>query len=326
MTVTPQLEQSQVTGTPWVWLFFTPHFTKFSKYLSKESALFMIKHLGVVGAGTMGAGIAQVAALAGIEVSLYDINGTVLRQALERIKSALKLGIEKGELSENQMTEAIARVHPRTRLGELNHSEIVVEAVIEELRIKKDLFKHLEADTKPTAILASTTSSISITAIASATRHPENVVGFHFLNSPTSARLVEIVQAKQTSPESVQRSIDFTTQLHKTAVLVQDSPGFIVNRMVQPFYGEALRILGERVADAGQIDRILRVLGGFDLGPFESMDAVGLDLCLSVTQSMHVQTFGEPRYRPHPIQKQMVDSGMLGQKSGSGFYKHHEHE
>jgi 3-hydroxybutyryl-CoA dehydrogenase len=286
----------------------------------------MVKHLGIVGAGTMGAGIAQEAALAGIEVSLYDINGTVLRQALERIKTSFKIGVEKGELSENQMTEAFARVHPRTRLGELNHSEIVVEAVIEELRIKKDLFKHLEADTKPTTILASTTSSISITAIASATRHPENVVGLHFVNSPISARLVEIVQGKQTSPESIERSIDFTTRLHKTAVVVQDSPGFIVDRMMQPFYGEALRILGERIADPGQIDRIVRVMGGFGLGPFESMDAVGLDLCLSVTQSMHTQTFGEPRYRPHPIQKQMVESGLLGQKTGTGFFKHFENE
>ncbi len=286
----------------------------------------MVRHLGVVGAGTMGAGISQLAALAGIEVSLYDINGTVLRQALERIKTNLKSSADKGELKENQTTEAFGRIHPRTRLTELNHAEIVVEAVIEELRVKKDLFKHLEADTKSTTILASTTSSLSITAIASSTRHPEKVLGLHFLDSPGAARLVEIVRGQQTSSETIQRSIAFTTQLNKTAVVCQDSPGFIVNRLVQPFFGEALRIFGERIADHEQIDRIVKALGDFDLGPFESMDEAGLDSCLSVTQSVYDQTSGQPRYRPHALLRQMVESGMVGRRSGAGFYKYNGNE
>ena len=286
----------------------------------------MVKHLGIVGAGTMGAGIAQLAALAGIEVSLYDINGTILRQALERIKANFKSSGDKGELTENQSVEAFGHLHPRTRLADLNHAEIIVEAAIEELRIKKDLFRHLEADIKPTTILASTTSSLSITAIASSTRHPEKVLGLHFINSPGSARLVEIVRGQQTSPETIRRAIEFTAQLSKTSVVTQDSPGFIVNRLAQPFYGEALRILGERIADHEQIDRIMRSVGNFSLGPFESMDSAGLDQCLSITQSIHDQTSGESRYRPHLLLKQMVDSGTLGRKNGVGFYKYNENE
>ena len=284
----------------------------------------MVKYLGVVGAGTMGAGIARLAARAGIEVSLYDINGTVLRQALERMKTNLRSSAERGELTESQTTEIFGRIHPRTRLAELNHADIVVEAAIEDLRIKKDLFKHLEVDTKTTTILASTTSSLSITAIASSTRHPEKVLGMHFLDSPATARLVEIVRGQQTSAESIQRSVAFATQLGKSAVVTQDSPGFIVNRLVQPLYSEALRILGERIADHEQIDRIMKSLGDFELGPFESMDVAGLDSCLSVSQSIYDQTSGQARYRPHTLLRQMVDSGMLGKKSGAGFYKYSE--
>ena len=284
----------------------------------------MIKHLGVVGAGKMGTGIAQMAALAGIDVALYDINGTVLRQALERIKAYFKAATDRSELRPEQTSEAFTRIHPRTRLAELSHSEIVVEAAIEDLRMKKDLFKHLEADTKPATILASTTSSLSITAIASATRQPAKVVGLHFPDSPVASQLVEIVQGQHTSPDTVQRLIEFSNQLHKESVIVRDNPGFIISRIAQSFYGEALRILGERIADAEQIDRIMKMLGGFGTGPFESMDAAGLDVHLAAIQTLYDQSFGEPRYRPHPMQRQMVEAGMLGQKTGRGFYTYAE--
>jgi 3-hydroxybutyryl-CoA dehydrogenase len=284
----------------------------------------MVKHLGIVGAGTMGAGIAQLAALAGIDVALYDINDTVLRQALERLKRSLNKAVEKGELSAEQSTDAFTRIHPRTRLADLSHSEIVVEAVIEDLRIKKDLFKHLEAGTKPTAILASNTSSLSISAIASATRHPEKVVGLHFLHPVEHVRIVEVVQSPQTSPETVLRCCEFLGQLGKTPVTVLDSPGFLINRMMQLFYGEALRILGEHVADAEQIDRIMKAEGGFAGGPFESMDAIGLDAELSTTQELFNASSGDPRYKPHPVLKRMVESGMLGKKSGRGFFPYEE--
>jgi 3-hydroxybutyryl-CoA dehydrogenase len=284
----------------------------------------MIKHVGVVGAGTMGAGIAQVAALSKVDVALYDINGTLLRQALERITADFKRGIEKGKLTQEQTTEAFSRIHPRTRLSDLGYAEVILEAAIEDLRTKRDLFRHLEANTKPSTLLASNTSSLSITAIASATQLPDRVVGMHFFNPAPIMKLVEVVQGQKTSQEAVQRAMDLARHFGKTPVVVKDTPGFIVNRVARPFYGEALRLLGENVASVEEIDRIVKVEGGFAMGPFELMDLIGLDVNLSVTQSMYDQFFGEPRYRPHPIQKKMVESGMLGKKSGQGFYTYTE--
>jgi len=284
----------------------------------------MIKHLGLVGAGTMGAGIAQVAALSKIDVALYDINAPLLRQALERIKGDFKRGVEKGKLTQEQTTEAFSRIHPRTRLSDLGHAEVIIEAAIEDLRIKKDLFRHLEADTKPSTLLATNTSSLSITAIASATQIPERVIGMHFFNPAHIMKLVEVVEGQKTSPETVQRATELAKHLGKTPVVAKDTPGFIVNRVARPFYGEALRLLGENVASVEEIDHIVKIEGGFTMGPFELMDLIGLDVNLSVTQSMYDQFFGEPRYRPHPIQKRMVESGMLGKKSGQGFYTYSE--
>ncbi|MCX6142908.1 MAG: 3-hydroxyacyl-CoA dehydrogenase NAD-binding domain-containing protein [Ignavibacteriales bacterium] len=284
----------------------------------------MVKHLGIVGAGTMGAGIAQLAALAGIDVVLYDINDTVLRQALERLKRSLNKAVEKGELNSEQSTGAFSRIHPRTRLADLSHSDFIIESVIEDLRIKKDLFKHLEAGTKSTTILASNTSFLSVTAIASATRRAEKVVGLHFLYPVESVKIVEIVQTAQTSQETLQQCHDFLNQLGKTSVAVTDSPGFIINRLVHSFHGEALQILGEHVADAEQIDRIMKAEGGFAVGPFESMDDLGLDSLLNATKSLFDASSGDSRFRPHPVQKRMVESGLFGKKSGRGFYTYEQ--
>ncbi|MCI0706530.1 MAG: 3-hydroxyacyl-CoA dehydrogenase NAD-binding domain-containing protein [Ignavibacteriae bacterium] len=284
----------------------------------------MVKHFGIVGAGTMGSGIAQAAALSGVDVLLYDVNDTILRQALERIKYDFRKGVNRGKLTQEQMTEAFGRIHPRTKLHDLKQCEFIVEAVIEDLTVKKDLFRHLEADTKPTTILATNTSSLSVTAMASVLRVPERAVGLHFFNPAHIMKLVEVVRGERTSQETVDHTIELAKQIDKTPVVAKDTPGFIVNRVARPFYGEALRLLGENVATVEQIDRIVKEGGGFAMGPFELMDLIGIDINFAVTQSMYEQYFGEPRYRPHLIQKRMVDAGHIGRKSGQGFYKYED--
>ena len=258
--------------------------------------------IGIVGAGTMGTGIARVAALNKFNVALYDINDTVILNGIARITSEMKRSVEKQKISQEEMTSTLSRIHARTKLSDLGHCDIIIEAVLEDLRIKKDLFRHLEADIKPYTVLATNTSSLSITAIASGVKRPERVVGLHFFNPVHVMKLVEVVQGAQTSEETMHRAVDFGEKLGKACVRAKDTPGFIVNRIARPFY------------------RIVKGEGGFTMGPFELMDMIGIDVNLAVTQSVYEQFFNDPRYRPHPIQRQMVDSGKLGKKSGKGFY------
>ena len=280
----------------------------------------MFNHVGVVGAGTMGSGIAQVAALAKIDVALYDINDTLLRQGIERIRTDLRKAVQREKLSQDQFTETTERIRLKSSLSELGNCDLIIEAVIEDLRVKKDLFRHLEQNSKPTTIFATNTSSLSVTAIAAGTRKPDRVIGLHFFNPAHIMQLVEVIRGDHTAQSVMNSMVEFVRHVGKTPVLVKDIPGFIVNRVARPFYGEALRLLGENVASFGQIDRIAKTLGGFAMGPFELMDLIGIDVNLSVTQSMYDQYSGEARYRPHPIQKRMVDSGLLGKKTGRGFY------
>jgi 3-hydroxybutyryl-CoA dehydrogenase len=284
----------------------------------------MFKQIGIVGTGTMGTGIAQLAVLSKIDVQLYDVNDTLLRRSTVRINANLRTMVNLGKLSQEELLASMERIRTRTSLPDLGHCDFIIESVIEDIRVKKDIFKHLDANTKSTAILASTTSSLSITSIGAHTRNPERIAGIHFFYPIESSALVEVVKGYKTNNETTEKIIAFVNLLCKTPIVVKDTPGFIANRVSQPLFGEALRLLGENVANAAQIDRIAKTIGGFSAGPFESMDQMGIDAALAEAQSLFEQSYGEPRLRPHPILKQMVESGWLGKKTSRGFFSYDE--
>ncbi len=280
----------------------------------------MIKTIAIVGSGTMGTGIAQAAALAHFDVLLNDLSAEILKSGMEHIKEDLRKGVGRGQHTATEATEALSRIHPRKGFNDLSEADLVIEAAVEILEVKKEIFKKLDDIVAPEAILATNTSSLSVTAIASLTKTPESVVGMHFFNPAPQMKLVEIVRGAQTSHETVRLVSSVVTKMKKSPVVCRDTPGFIVNRVARPFYGEALRLLGDQVASVEEIDRIVRMAGGFKMGPFELMDLIGIDVNLAVTQSIFEQFYQEPRYRPHPIQRQMVQAGTLGKKTKKGFY------
>jgi|WetSurMetagenome_2_1015567.scaffolds.fasta_scaffold270049_2 3-hydroxybutyryl-CoA dehydrogenase len=282
----------------------------------------MIRTIGIIGAGTMGSGIAHVAALAGFEVSLHDVSPDVLKRAMERLKGEFRNSTARGRLNVTAATEALAAIHPRRNVSDLGQADFIIEAAVEDLTVKKEIFRKLDAIVRPDVVLATNTSSLSITAIGSLTRTPESVVGMHFFNPPPLMKLIEVVRGAQTGDTAVSAACDLAIAMKKTPVVCSDTPGFIVNRVARSFYGEALRMLGEGVAPVEEIDRIVRLEGGFRMGPFELMDLIGIDINYAVTKSIFEQFFHEPRFRPHPIQRRMVEAGLLGRKTGKGFYRY----
>lgn len=283
-----------------------------------------MKTIGVIGAGTMGSGIAYVSSTAGFEVFLHDLTEDLLERGLASIKKNASGAIEKGLVSASEAEETLRRIHLYTDLASLSSAELIIEAAVEDFGIKQKIFRTLDAVCSAGCLLATNTSSLSITQIASATTRPERVAGMHFFNPPHIMKLIEVVYGHHTSADTIMAILDVSRQLGKHAVVVRDTPGFIVNRVARPFYGEALRLLGEGVSTIEEIDRIVRLEGGFKMGPFELMDLIGIDVNYAVTQSIYEQYFHEPRYRAHPIQKRMVDAGLLGRKTKKGFYEYED--
>jgi 3-hydroxybutyryl-CoA dehydrogenase len=283
-----------------------------------------VERIGVIGAGTMGAGIAQVAALGGYETRLHDPVPAALETGTERLRAALAKGAAKGLWSEQEAELASDRVGAATSLGDLCECELVVEAAPEDLALKQELFKSLAGACGTDAILATNTSSLPVTAIASGVPHPERIVGMHFFNPPALMRLVEVVATADSSEEALDVTAGVGERMGRTPIRAKDSPGFIANRLARPFSLESLRMLSDGVADAATIDRVCRLGGGFRMGPFELLDLIGLDVNLSVARSFYAQG-GEPeRWRPSPIQERLVGEGRLGRKSGRGFYSYGE--
>lgn len=259
----------------------------------------------------MGSGIALSALLADFPISLYDVSDEMLKQANKYIEHHLNRKGKKSNLRRLTLTD---------KLREIQGADIVIEAVPENLDLKQDIFEALDELLPPPTILATNTSTLAVTAIASATTTPQRVAGMHFFNPASVMPLVEIVCAAKTSPDTIRSLIALSERMGKTPVVVKDSPGFIVNRVARPFYGEALRLMGEGVATHQQIDLLMRKGAGFRMGPFQLMDLIGIDVNYAAMRSMYEQTFGEARYRPHHIQAQLVQQKDLGKKTGRGFY------
>ncbi|WP_455169056.1 3-hydroxyacyl-CoA dehydrogenase NAD-binding domain-containing protein [Aegicerativicinus sediminis] len=283
-----------------------------------------MKRVGIIGAGTMGTGIAQVAATYGYRVKLYDAKASALEHAKDSLRSILARLMEKGKITPSARLDILTNISFVTRLGDLEDSELIIEAIVEDLNVKKGIFTELDNCVSNNCIVASNTSSLSISSIASAFKRPDRCIGIHFFNPAPLMRLVEIIPAVQTSIEVISKAEKIIQSWGKTVVRAKDTPGFIVNRVARPFYGEALRIYDEGIADVPTIDYSLKKLGGFKMGPFELMDFIGNDVNYAVTESVFNAFFCDPRYKPSFTQKRLAEAGFLGRKSGKGYYNYDE--
>lgn len=280
--------------------------------------------VGVLGAGTMGAGIAQVACLGGYETWLYDPDPEALEAGELRLGEALAKGVERGRWSDRVGSDAVSLLAPAHSLAGLAGCDLLIEAAPEELDLKRRLFAEAAAACGPQTVLASNTSSLRIGEIAAGVPGPERVVGMHFFNPPALMKLVEVVAAERSSERALGVATEVARGMGRTPILARDTPGFVANRLARPFYLEPLRILEGGVADAARIDRIVRLGGGFRMGPFELIDLIGLDVNLQIARSIFAQG-GEPeRWRPSPIQERLVGEGKLGRKSGAGYFRYGE--
>ena len=280
-----------------------------------------VKNFGVVGAGQMGGGIAQVAACSGFEVVLYDLNDAALERGVKAITSSLARMVNKEKLTQAEADQAVARIKQTTELSDMAVVDIVVEAASEDEEIKKTIFRNLDEVCKPEAILATNTSSISITRLAAVTSRPGKVIGMHFMNPVPMMQLVEVIRALQTDDEVFDRVNQLSLEMNKVPVDVNDAPGFVSNRILMPMINEAVFCRYENIASAEEIDTVMKLGMSHPMGPLALADLIGLDTCLSIMNVLY-DNFKDSKYRPCPLLVQMVDAGYLGRKSGKGFYEY----
>ncbi len=280
-----------------------------------------MKKIGVIGAGTMGTGIAHVSALSGFDVTLVDIEQSLLEHSLTSIKKGLKRQVDKGKISQDEMNAALVRIQTITEMKSLSSEDIVIEAATENKEVKISIFSELDTFCPEKTILASNTSSISISLIASATNRPEKVIGMHFMNPVPIMKLVEIIRGKLTSDETTEKVKNLVEVLNKIPVECNDSSGFVSNRILMPMINEAVFCLADGVATAEAIDKIMTLGMAHPMGPLTLADLIGLDICLAIMKVLH-RDMDDNKYRPCPLLEEMVSAGNLGRKTGRGFYSY----
>ena len=284
----------------------------------------MSKIISVGGAGTMGSGIAQVAGTHGCQVNIIDLFPEALENSQSKLKSILNRLVEKGKINKEQFKSILARIHWTANMDEISNSNMVIEAIVENLEIKLNLFSQMESMVSDNCILATNTSSLSVAKIASVCKLKSRIIGIHFFNPVPLMKLVEIIPTKEANGKLLSEVKSILKGGGKSVVTAKDTPGFIVNRVARPYYGEALRIYEEGIADFATIDWAMKEFGGFRMGPFELMDYIGNDINYSATKAVYDGTNHDPRYKPSATQKKMMDEGLLGRKSGRGYFDYSE--